>query len=124
MHTNEEITAVLEALVAEEGEDYRYKDELNTLHKRKVGIKYSYDDCIVGCVFRALEPELHKEFLAHEEVEESSFPISEQDPPVGSARQLFTQVQMEGLAAAQGAQDTRQTWGAALDVWKAVIKVA
>lgn len=111
--TNEQVTTAIRKVVAGK-EDYVYDATRNTPHKEALGVGYSYEDCIVGCVMRELNPALHDRVLEWEKEHTSSFPFTVNSTiyPVGTDD--FTREQAYALREAQIRQDGGARWGEAL----------
>ena len=67
------ILATLDKLAADHPGTYTVGD--TTPHKAEAGMSYSYDDCLIGCLIREVDPELHAEILEYEKDEADSFQL-------------------------------------------------
>lgn len=115
--TYEEVLDALKEVVREHGEEHRYEQGFTTDHKKDYELEYSYDDCIVGCVVRKLDPELHMKMLENEAHYRKSFAWDEKDV-VPSIRLLLEEFTTDKghrlLNSAQMDQDLGETFGTAL----------
>lgn len=112
MFTNEEILKALDTVV-EGKEDYVYEAVCNTDHKRDIGIGYSYDDCIVGCVIRELDADLHAQILETERAKGTSLSFDLISASAHGIRMPFSSAQITALRSGQVYQDVRHPWGVA-----------
>lgn len=121
--TNKQVRKAIKEVVAEVGKDHVYEGRKNTPHKIAANIQYSYEDCIVGCVIRKLEPELHQKILDYEKSEHTSFSFRFSNPwrLRSGIDAAFTDDQQRALRQAQAIQDAGETWGKAQIKFKKAI---
>lgn len=112
MFTDEEILKALDTVV-DGKRDYVYEANCNTEHKRDTGIIYSYDDCIVGCVIRELDPDLHAQILEEERAKGTSWSFHRTSDYADGIRMPFRNAQIQALRRGQRFQDEGQAWGEA-----------
>lgn len=120
MYTNKQLSKALAEVVAEKGADHRYDIDRNTPHKIEAQVEYSYDDCIVGCVIRKVDPVLLSVILEHELENQETFSFKEGYAPEWVMKN-FTDQQINALQAAQSAQDSQKVFGLAKDRFEEVI---
>lgn len=116
--THDEVTAAIEAVVAEKGEAYTYPNAESCV--------YGYADgtpgCIVGHVVARLDPDKFARVVQVEQgVPRNSWPVSTLSTEtihravvVVTFDDLFDQVTLNALAEAQAIQDRGRPWGQAL----------
>lgn len=117
--SDEEVTAAIEAVVAERGEGYIYDNGRN-IHG-DAGCYYADADganpsCIVGFVLKALNPEAFKKVVDHERSHES-FDVEDAILYADGEFNVSSEVKA-ALQRAQDRQDSGKSWGAALDGFK------
>lgn len=128
--TTEQVRAELERIVQEKGADYVYSHVVRPDEFGEFTECFYADpetegpSCLVGHVFASLIPPLFEELRRHEEAWGYSRAVDDlSETSVGSLiHEYLPPEALEGLALAQAAQDTGQSWGVALRQFSAGVK--